>query len=110
MRRNKSPFMRNLGRYRQPEIGEKIPTRHGMAEVRRIIHYDEVVEEMERNRVPKEEIDHFTLRAEHFLNHRKRYFECFIRYEDGEYDYIDWSEYLVSRKKGKSLCDGNGGL
>jgi hypothetical protein len=92
-----SPYIRSLGRYRRPEIGERIHTNYGTAEILKVINYNEAAEEMERNGVPKGEIDGFTLRVEHFLKDRQKYFECLIRYDDEEFDMIDWSEYLRFR-------------
>ena len=101
MTEDESPFMKSLGKYHRARVGEKIHTDYGIAEIVKVMDYDEVVEEMERNGVSKEEIGQFTLRVEHFLKDRKRYFECLIRYEDGEFDSIDWSEYLaIKNKKG----------
>lgn len=94
----KSPFMKSLGKYKKPKIGEKIRTDYGMAEIIKISSYDEAIEEMERNGVSKEELDQFTFRVEHFFGDKKKYYECLIRYEDGEFDSIDWSEYLAARK------------
>lgn len=95
---NESPFMKNLGKYHKPETGEKIRTDHGLAEILKLKGYDEVVGKMEIDGVSKHDIDHFTLRAEHFLKDRNKYFECLIQYEDGESDSIDWSEYLTLKK------------
>ncbi len=89
-----SPFMRSLGKYHKPERGEKINTNYGPAEVLKIEGYDETVEKMERNGVSRDEIDRFTSRVEHFLRDKEKYFECLIQYDDGEYEMIDWSQYL----------------
>ena len=94
-----SNYMRSLGKYRRPEIGEKIQTHYGAAEVLNVTGYDQAKEEMQRNGVPGGEIDGFTLRVEHFLKDRQKYFECLIRYDDGEFEMIDWSEYLRFRKR-----------
>lgn len=94
-----SPYMRSLGKYRRPEIGEKIHTDYGGAEVLKVTGYDEAKEEMERNGVPGGEIDGFNMRVEHFLMNRQKYFECLIRYDDGEFEMIDWSEYLRFRSR-----------
>jgi hypothetical protein len=93
-----SPFMKSLGKYQKPGIGERIRTDYGVAEIIKISSYYEVVEEMERNGVSKDEIDQFTFRIEHFLGSSKKYYECLIKYEDGEFDSIDWSEYLAAKK------------
>jgi hypothetical protein len=93
-----SSFMKSLGKYQKPRIGERIRTDYGVAEIIKVSSYHEVVEEMERNGVSKEEIDRFTFRVEHFLGDKKKYYECLIKYEDGELDSIDWSEYLAARK------------
>ena len=71
----KSPFMKSLGRYQKPRVGEKIRTDYGLAEIIKVKDYDEVVEEMERNGVSKDEIDQFNYRVEHFLGNRKKYYE-----------------------------------
>jgi hypothetical protein len=60
-----------------------------------------VLEEMERNAVSLRERKAFTARVEHFLGDPARYFECLIRYEDGEFDSMDWSEYLALSKREK---------
>jgi hypothetical protein len=91
---DKSPFMRSLGKYHKPEKGEKIQTEYGLAAVLKIEGFDETVEKMERNGVSREEIDMFTSRVEHFLRDKEKYFECLIQYDDGEYEMIDWSQYL----------------
>jgi hypothetical protein len=92
-----SPFMRSLGAYHKPGIGEKINTNYGPAEILKIEGYDEAIEKMERNGISRDEIDRFSLRVEHFLRNPQRYFECLIRYDDGEFEMIDWSEYLRFR-------------
>jgi hypothetical protein len=94
-KQTESPFMKSLGKYQKPGIGERIRTDYGAAEIIKISSYDEVIEEMERNGVSKEEIDRFTFRVEHFLGDSKKYYECLIRYENGDFDSIDWSEYLA---------------
>lgn len=94
-----SPYMRSLGRYRRPETGERIRTDYGAAEILEVTGYNEAAEEMERNGVPRGEIDGFTLRVEHFLKDRQKYFECLVRYDDGEFEMIDWSEYLRFRSR-----------
>ena len=99
VREKESPFMKSLGQYKRPRAGESIRTEYGSAEIIRVKYYDEVVEEMGRNAVSKEEINQFTLRVEPFLKDRKKYFECVILYENGEFDSIDWSEYLALRNE-----------
>lgn len=101
LREAESPFMKSLGQYKRPSAGESIRTEYGSAEIIRVKYYDEVVEEMERNGASKEEIDQFTFRVEHFLKDREKYFECVIRYKEGEFDSIDWSEYLALRDKNR---------
>ena len=98
---NGSEFMRSLGRYSRPEPGKKISTEYGTAEVIEVRDYDEVLEEMERNGVSLRERNAFTARVEHFLGDPARYFECLIRYEDGEFDSMDWSEYLALSNREK---------
>jgi hypothetical protein len=98
---NESPFMRNLGKYRKPKAGEKVCTDYGMAEILKVKDYHEVVAEMESDDTPKDEMDGFAFRVEHFLIDRKKYFECLIRYDDGDYGMIDWSEYLALKKRWK---------
>ena len=44
-----SSFMKSLGKYQKPRIGERVRTDYGVAEIIKISSYDEVVEEMERN-------------------------------------------------------------
>lgn len=97
--RSKSPFMKSLGEYKYPEIGEKIRTKRGDAEVTDVKYYDRVIEELGNGGFSEEEINHFTDRVEHFLGNKERYFECEVRYKDGETDSIDWSEYLAFRNK-----------
>jgi len=97
---SKSPFMKSLGEYKCPKIGEIIKTDDGNAEIIDTKFYDKIIEEMKENGVSNEEIDQFTYRVEHFLGNKKKYFECEIQYEDGEIDRIDWSEYLAFKKKG----------
>jgi len=94
----RSQFMKSLGPYSRPRPGERISTEYGTAEVIEVRDYDEVIEEMQGNGVSKEEIEGFNLRVKHFLGDLKKYFDCLIRYEDGESDTIDWSEYLASRR------------
>ncbi len=101
MQGNESPFMRNLGKYKKPKAGEKVCTDYGMAEILKVKDYHEVVKDMERDDAPKDEIDGFTFRVEHFLIDRKKYFECLIQYEDGEINSIDWAEYLALKKRWK---------
>jgi hypothetical protein len=91
----KSPFMRNLGEFRMPKIGETLTTDDGRAEILSIKHYDEILDELELDGHSKEEINDFTDRAEYFLGNKERYFECDIRNQDNEIKRIDWSEYLA---------------
>jgi len=100
---SKSPFMRNLGEYRMPRIGEILSTNDSRAEILSIKHYDEILDELELGGNSKDEINAFMARVEHFLGDKKRYFECEIRREDGEIDRIDWSEYLAFKNKGVVL-------
>ena len=95
----KSPFMRALGEYRMPKVGQILSTNDGRAEILSIKHYDEILDELELDGHSKEEISDFTARIEHFLGNKERYFECDIRNEDGEIDRIDWSEYLAYKNK-----------
>lgn len=92
---SKSPFMKSLGEYTHPKIGEFIKTDYGNAEIIDAKFYDKVIEEMKENGFSREELEQFTYRVEHFLGDKKKYFECDIKYEDGEIDRIDWSEYLA---------------
>jgi len=96
--RAKSPFMRSLGKYEQPKIGEKIKTERGQAEVTDIRFYDKVVEELKTDRISEEELNDFSHRVEHFLGNKDGYFECDIQYKDGEIDRIDWSEYVAFKQ------------
>lgn len=96
-----SEFMKSLGKFRKPRIGEILKTEHGRAKISGIRTYDEVVEEMRNNGVSGEEIDHFDLRVENFLGRKNRYFECELTYADGDVDCIDWSEYLALRNRDK---------
>lgn len=96
-----SEFMRSLGKYRVPELGENLRTQYGKPKVTRILSYDEVLEEMRENGVSDEEIERFDLRVENFLGNKERYFECELTYPDGEVDRIDWSEYLAMKNKRK---------
>jgi len=99
--RSQSPFMRALGEYKKPKKGEKLKTERGEAEVIDVIFYKAVIEELESGGFPKDEIIKFTERVEHFLGRKENYFECDVRYEDGETETIDWSEYLaLLNKKG----------
>lgn len=103
--KSKSPFMKSLGEYKCPKIGEIIKTDYGNAEIIDAKFYNKVTEEMENNGLSDEEIGQFTYRVEHFLGNKEKYFECEIQYEDGEIDRIDWSEYLAFKnKKGVDLC------
>jgi len=95
----KSPFIRSLGEYKLPNIGEILSTIDGRAEILSIKHYDEILDELELNGHSKEEISGFTARVEHFLGNKEKYYECEIRYEGGEIDRIDWSEYLAFKNK-----------
>jgi hypothetical protein len=97
--RSKSPFMRSLGEYKRPEIGEKIRTKHGDAEITDVKYYDRVIEELGNDGFSEEEINNFTNRVEHFLGKKERYFECNIQYKHGETESIDWSEYLAFKNK-----------
>ena len=96
---SKSPFIRSLGEYKLPKIGEFIMTKNGKAKVLAIKNYEDVLDELEINDCSKKDIDGFTTRIEHFLGNKERYFECDIRYEDNELDRIDWSEYLAYKNK-----------
>ena len=96
---SKSPFMRSLGEYRMPRIGETLSTDDGRAEILSIKHYDEILDELELDGHSREEINGFTARIEHFLGNKERYFECEIRNQDGEIERIDWSEYLAFKNK-----------
>jgi len=89
--------MKSLGSYSRPRQGEKISTEYGTAEIIEIRDYDEVIDEMQTNGVPKEEIEGFNVRVKHFLGDPRKYFECLIRYLDGEFDTIDWSEHLACK-------------
>jgi len=93
--RAKSPFMRTLGEYSRPKIGETINTEHGKAQVTDVKFYNKVVEELENDGLSSEDIAGFTNRVEHFLRDKDEYFECDIKYENGEIYRIDWSEYLA---------------
>jgi len=93
--RSKSPFIKSLREYKCPKIGEKIRTKRGDAEVTDVKYYERVIEELGNGGFSGEEINHFTDRVEHFLGNKERYFECEVRYKDGETDSIDWSEYLA---------------
>jgi len=93
--RAKSPFMRSLGEYKKPEIGETLKTDQGKAEVISVKFYDKVIEELGNEGFSTKDIDDFTNRVEHFLGTINKYFECDIQYENGEVDNIDWSEYLA---------------
>jgi len=95
----KSPVMRSLGEFKLPKIGEILSTYDGRAEILSIKHYDEILDELELDGHSKEEISDFTVRVEHFLGNKEKYYECEIRYEDGEIDRIDWSEYLAFKNK-----------
>lgn len=94
-----SEFVKSLGRYRQPELGEEFLTEYGKARVLRVVPYEEVIEEMRRDFVPDEEIERFDLRVGHFLGDKSRYFECELPYPDGEIERIDWSEYLAMKNR-----------
>ena len=96
---SKSPFMRNLGEFRMPKIGETLSTDDGRAEILSVKHYDEILDEFELDGHSKEEISDFAARIEHFLGNKERYFECEIRNQDGEIERIDWSEYLAFKNK-----------
>jgi len=96
---SKSPFMRALGEYHVPKVGQVLSTSDGRAEILSIKHYDEILDELELDGHSKEEMNGFTARVEHFLENKENYFECEIRYEDGELDRIDWSEYLAYKNK-----------
>ncbi len=99
---NESPFMKSLGKYTRPEKGEEINTDFGAAEILKIIGYDETAERMARNGISKDEIDRFTMRVKHFLIGRDKYYKCLIRYDDGEFEIIDWSQYLALKNGKKS--------
>ena len=98
---SRSEFMKSLGEFRKPGMGEILKTEYGRAKISRIIPYEEAVEEMEENGVPEKEIDQFDLRVENFLGMKNRYFECELTYEDGECERIDWSEYLALKNRKK---------
>ena len=93
----KSQFMKSLGPYSRPGQGEKISTEYGTAEIIEIKDYDDVIGEMQNSGVSKKEIEGFNVRVKHFLGDPRKYFECLIRYLDGEFDTIDWSEYLACK-------------
>ena len=97
--RSRSPFMKSLGEYKHPEIGEKITTKYGEAKITNIKSHDKVIEELGNDGFPEEEIGQFTNRVEHFLGNKDKYFECDIQYEDGETDNIDWSEHLAIKNE-----------
>jgi hypothetical protein len=97
--RAKSPFMKSLGEYQQPRIGEVIKTEHGKAEVINVKFYDKVIEELGNDGLSADNIGDFGNRVEHFLGNKNRYFECDIKYANGEIDNIDWSEYLAFKNK-----------
>lgn len=100
-----SSFMKSLGEYAHPKIGEFIRTDHGQAEVLDVLFYNDVIEELKTDGISDEEIDQFRYRVEHFLGNKEKYFECEIQYADGTIDRIDWSEYLAFRnRKGVNLC------
>lgn len=104
-KKSKSPFMKSLGEYIHPKIGEFIRTDDSEAEVLEVVFYDNVIEELKNNGVPNEEIEQFTYRVEYFLGNKEKYFECEIQYTDGEIDRIDWSEHMAFKKrKGVDLC------
>lgn len=92
---SKSPFMRSLGLYELPEIGEILITKNGKAEVLAIRGYKDTLDELEINGISQKDLEAFAARVEHFLGNNEKYFKCDIRYEDGEIDSIDWSEYLA---------------
>ena len=96
----RSEFMKSLGPYSRPRPGEKIRTEYGTAEIIEVRDYDEVIDEMQTNGIPKEEIESFNVRVKHFLGDPRKYFECLIRHGDGEFDSIDWSEYLACKNPG----------
>ena len=95
----KSPFMRSHVEYCIPKVGEILSKNDSRAEILSIKHYDEILDELELDGHSKEEMNGFTARVEHFLENKENYFECEIRYEDGELDRIDWSEYLAYKNK-----------
>lgn len=90
--------------YSRPIVGETLITQHGRAIISRIISYAEVVEGMRENGVSEKDIKQLSLRVEHFLGEKSRYFECELSYPGGERTRIDWSEYvfLKARLKPKS--------
>ena len=96
---SKSPFMRSLGKYKLPKIGETLCTDNGKAKVLAIKNYEDILDELEIDGCSKQDIEGFTARVEHFLGNKEKYFECDIRYEDGEFDRIDWSEYLAFKNR-----------
>jgi len=96
---SKSPFMRSLGEFNLPKIGETLNTKNGKAEVLAIRDYQDALDELEINGYSQQDIEDFSARIEHFLGNRERYFECDIQYQDGEIDSIDWSEYLAFKNR-----------
>lgn len=96
---SKSPFMKSLGEYKLPEIGETLITKNGKAEVLAIRDYQDVLDELEINGCSRQDIEGFSARVEHFLGNKKKYFECDIQYQDGEIESIDWSEYLAFKNR-----------
>ncbi len=98
---SRPPFLKSLGKYTRPEKGESIRTSHGKAVVVRVKGYGETLEEMNAGRASDDEIAGFTDRARNFLGREERYFDCLICHEDGESEWIDWSEYLAMKNKAR---------
>lgn len=88
-------------RYYVPSAGELIETKHGQAQISRVLTYHEVIAELKAAGAAEEKIKQFDLRVERFLVDVSRYFECEIVYSNGETERIDWSEYGSLRAKRK---------
>jgi hypothetical protein len=99
MTEDKTHRERYLLVYRKAKEGEAIETPYGKAKIVRVIPYEEIIEEMRSGGVPENEIEGFNMRVSHFLGDVRKYFECEIRYKDGEVERIDWSEYAVMKAK-----------
>ncbi len=98
---SRPPFLKSLGKYTRPEKGETLSTGHGKAVVVRAKGYGETLEEMKDGGASDDEIAGFTKRVRNFLGREERYFECLICHEDGEPEWIDWSEYLAMKNKAR---------
>lgn len=72
--KSKSRFMKSLGEYTHPKIGEFIRIDDGEAEVLDVLFYGDVIEELKNNGVSNEEIEQFTYRIEHFLGNKEKHF------------------------------------